>query len=138
LTLYSQHHPAGFAIGHRHHGKPRRTAWQMKDHPFSDVSQRIPNRSNVPFESRFSNDMKMDYDELHHDQMREELRDLCKPETTWWSRLKDDMPSLQFEYAPGRAMETARQILPRTTSERNIRRCTAQCRERRSPSQRWA
>jgi hypothetical protein len=95
-----------------------RTAWQTSDHPISDVFQRIPERSNILFESRFSNHMKMDHAEVHYNQIREELRNLCEEETAWWSRPKETMPPLRFEYNPKRALETAHQFRPRTISER--------------------
>jgi hypothetical protein len=56
--------------------------------------------------------MKMDFAEEHYEQMRRELRDLCRSQTAWWSPVNHDLPAIRFEYNPVKALSTARQFIP--------------------------
>jgi hypothetical protein len=110
LTLYS-HHPSEFAIGHKHHKKPMRTAWPNAD-TMTDVRRQMKaERSNVLFESRFANYMKMDYAEQDYEEMHEELKTRCRVETEWFVRPKGFLPSLKFKRSHQKALEASKRFL---------------------------
>jgi hypothetical protein len=88
-----------------------RTAWPNAD-TITDIRQQMDaGRSNVLFESRIANYMKMDYAEEDYDQMRLELETRCKSETEWFVRPEGDLPTLRFERSHTKALEVANRFL---------------------------
>ncbi|KAI7484830.1 hypothetical protein KC357_g3059 [Hortaea werneckii] len=91
LTLFN-HHAAGWAIGHLHHGQPMRTRFLVGEKP-TNISQRDDSRCNVLIEPRIANYMKMDYPEEEYDTILQDLQSM-KGGTPWFEKPKSDVPQI--------------------------------------------
>lgn len=113
MTLLA-HHPAGWAIGHIHHGLPMRTRWPTGT-VITQIDQRDDRQLNVVIEPRIANYMKMDYPEVEYQRIIQDLLTV-KDRTDWFIKPGGSVPTIEVVEDSTQALKRSKQWVRKDTT----------------------